>query len=161
MVKGLSIATLRETAYLGLAITVTACASAADNASTDRFGDLSGTRWRLVEFESSDDAIGVQRPDDPDSYILELHPDGTAAMQLNCNRASGSWTAEPTDGESGTFTFGTMAVTQALCAPPSMDEDIARHVEFIRGYVVRDGRLYLSLMADGGIYAWERIPSTQ
>ena len=24
-----------------------------------------------------------------------------------------------------------------------------------RGYLLRDGRLYLSLMADGGIYAWE------
>jgi para-nitrobenzyl esterase len=29
--------------------------------------------------------------------------------------------------------------------------------DFIRSYVMRDGRLFLSLMADGGIYEFERI----
>jgi hypothetical protein len=36
-----------------------------------------------------------------------------------------------------------------------MDESITAHAGFVRSYLLKEGRLYLSLMADGGIYAWE------
>ena len=45
-------------------------------------------------------------------------------------------------------------MTRALCPPPSLDEQMAAQAEYIRGYLLRDGMLYLSLMADGGIFAW-------
>jgi para-nitrobenzyl esterase len=32
---------------------------------------------------------------------------------------------------------------------------------FIRSYVIRDGHLCLSLMADGGIYEFEPLPKTK
>ena len=32
---------------------------------------------------------------------------------------------------------------------------LKEEVGFVRSYLLKDGRLYLSLMADGGIYAWE------
>jgi len=35
-----------------------------------------------------------------------------------------------------------------------MDESIVAQSQFIRSYLLKDGRLYLSLMADGGIYVW-------
>jgi len=38
-----------------------------------------------------------------------------------------------------------------------MDEQIASQIQYIRSYLMKDGRLYLSLMADGGIYVWEPI----
>jgi hypothetical protein len=38
-----------------------------------------------------------------------------------------------------------------------MGERIARDAEYVRGFVLSDGRLYLSLMADAGIYAWEPL----
>jgi heat shock protein HslJ len=117
---------------------------------------LAGTEWRLVEFQSMDDAQGTTRPEDPSLYTLRLDADGTVSMRLNCNRASGTWTAEPSaDPSNGSFEFGPLAVTRALCPPPSMDEQIASQSEYIRGYLLRDGRLHLSLMADGGIYTWE------
>jgi heat shock protein HslJ len=117
---------------------------------------LAGTSWRLVAFQSMDDAVGTVRPDDPALYTMKLNGDGTAAMRLNCNRAMGSWSAEPSaDAASGRFAFGPLAATRAICPPPSMDEQIAAQVGFIRSYLLKDGRLYLSLMADGGIYAWE------
>jgi heat shock protein HslJ len=117
---------------------------------------LADTRWRLVEFQSMDDAAGTTRPSDPSLYTMELHGDGTVAMRLNCNRATGGWSAVPAgDGTSGRFEFGTLAATRALCPPPSMDESIVAQSAFIRSYLLKDGRLYLSLMADGGIYAWE------
>ena len=117
---------------------------------------LAGTVWRLVEFQSMDDAIGTARPDDASLYTMRLNSDGTVTMRLNCNRARGTWSAEPaSDAASGRFEFGPLATTRALCPPPSMDESIAAQAGFIRSYLLKDGRLYLGLMADGGIYAWE------
>lgn len=119
---------------------------------------LAGTAWRLVEFQSMDDATGIVHPDNSSLYTMRLHSDGTVNMRLNCNLANGSWSAVPSsDASSGRFEFGPLAMTRALCPPPSMDVSIAAQAQFIRSYLLRDGRLYLSLMADGGIYAWEPL----
>lgn len=122
-------------------------------------GGLAGTSWRLVEVRSNDDKTGVQRPDDPAKYTMTLEDGGRVSMQLNCNRASGSWSATAADADGGTFRFGPLAATRALCPPPSLDERIARDADFVRSYLHRDGRLYLNLMADGGTYVWEPSPS--
>jgi membrane-bound inhibitor of C-type lysozyme len=119
-------------------------------------GELVGSSWRLVEFHSSDDKAGVVKPDDPSKYTLSLGPDGRAAMQLNCNRATGPWSSHANGADSGSFTLGPLAVTKALCPPPSLDQRIAKDTEYIRSYVLRDGRLYLNLMADAGTYIWAR-----
>ena len=113
---------------------------------------LAGTTWRLVEFRSNDDKTGVLRPDDSSKYTMMLEEGSRVSMRLNCNRASGTWTAT---AENGTFAFGPLAGTRALCPPPSLDERIARDADFVRSYLLRDGRLYLNLMADGGTYVWE------
>jgi heat shock protein HslJ len=118
---------------------------------------LAGTEWRLVEFQSMDDAQGTTRPGERSVYTMWLHGDGTVAMQLNCNRATGTWSAAPgSEARSGRFEFGPLAATRALCPPPSMDESIVAHSSYVRSYLLRDDRLYLSLMADGGIYVWAR-----
>jgi heat shock protein HslJ len=116
---------------------------------------LAGTKWRLVSFQSMDDAIGTVRPPDPSLYTMHLQGDGTVSMRLNCNRARGQWSAVPSgDGRSGRFAFEPLAMTRAICPPPSMDAQIAAQAGYIRGYLLKEGMLYLSLMADGGIYAW-------
>jgi heat shock protein HslJ len=121
---------------------------------------LADTAWRLVEFQSMDDAVGVKKPDDSSKYTLELKADGSAALKLNCNSAKGSWKSEPSaDGSSGKFEFGPLAATAALCPPPSMDEEVSKQAQFVRFYLLKEGRLYLSLLADGGVFAWEPIPS--
>ena len=110
---------------------------------------LADTEWQLVEFQSMDDAIGTIRPDDPTRYTMRLGADGSVSMQLNCNRATGDWSAEPSaEGTTGSFRFGPLAMTRALCPPPSMDERIARDADYVRGYLLESGNLYLSLMAD-------------
>jgi len=117
---------------------------------------LAGTEWRLLEFQSMDDSIGTVRPEDPSLYTMRLGADGRVQMRLNCNRAGGTWSVAPgADPKSGRFEFGPLATTRAACPPPSLDGQIARQAPYIRSYLLKDGRLYLSLMADGGIYAWE------
>jgi len=51
--------------------------------------------------------------------------------------------------------FGPLAATMASCPPPSVDEQVTRQATYFRSYLLKDGRLYLSLMADGGIFVWE------
>jgi heat shock protein HslJ len=121
---------------------------------------LADTEWRLVEIQSMDDAVGTTRPDDPSKYTMKLNRDGTVNMVLNCNRAFGNWIIKPgRETSSGNFEFGPLASTRVLCPPPSLDERITADSGFVRSYLLKDGRLYLSLMADAGIYVWE--PNTE
>jgi len=122
---------------------------------------LAGTEWRLVEFQSMDDAQGTTRPNDPSLYTMRLNADGKVNMRLNCNRANGSWKDAPgSDPSSGSLTLGPLSATKALCPPPSMDALILRQAGYIRSYMLKEGRLYLSLMADGGIFVWEPLMGT-
>jgi heat shock protein HslJ len=121
---------------------------------------LASTAWRLVEIQSMDDAIGTTRVADPALYTMHLNPDGSVTLRLNCNSATGNWTAEAgADRSSGKFEFGPLAATMALCPPPSVDEQVTKQAPYFRSYLLKDGRLYLSLMADGGIFVWEPVKS--
>jgi hypothetical protein len=121
---------------------------------------LAGTAWRLVEIQSMDDAVGSTRVADPSLYTMRLNADGSVALRLNCNSANGTWSAEPgADPASGRFMFGPLAATMAMCPPPSVDEQVTRQAPYFRSYLLKDGRLYLSLMADGGIFVWEPVES--
>jgi len=121
---------------------------------------LANTDWRLVEFQSMDDATGTIRPKDPSLFTMRLNADGTVTMRLDCNRATGTWSAQPgPDGSSGRFEFGPLAGTRALCPPPRLDERVTGQAQYVRSFLLKDGRLHLSLMADGGIFVW--APQTE
>lgn len=116
---------------------------------------LAGTAWRLHAIQSMDDAQGTTHIADPSRFSVRLGTDGRATLQLDCNRGVGTWEAAPAgDGATGQLTFGPIAATRALCPPPHLDERIARDLAYVRGYRLLDGKLFMSLMADGGIYEW-------
>ena len=119
---------------------------------------LAGTKWQLVQFQSMDDAIGTIKPDDPTKYTMELLPDGKLAMQLNCNRAVGRWEAQPASPTDGHISFISPAMTRAMCLGPSMDDRIARDLEFVTSYKLMGDTLNLALKMDSGIYTWRRMP---
>jgi heat shock protein HslJ len=135
-----------------------ACASGGVAPTATTSPTLTGTTWRLVELRSNDDRIGVVRPAQGEVYTMALEPGGRATIRIDCNRGSGSWTTEPSDGDSGSLTFGPLATTKVYCGPDSMDQRITRDAAYVRTYLLRDGRLYLDLMADGGTYVWEPAP---
>lgn len=121
---------------------------------------IAGSTWELIEFQSMDDAQGITRPTPGQRYAITFGADGNASLQLNCNRGSARWTATPAPASgSGALSFGAPALTRALCPPPSLDTRIARHLEFVRSYIIGDGVMSMSLMADGGIYRWKRVAS--
>ena len=136
-----------------------ACATATDKFAT---GLLAGSRWQLITIQSMDDAQGTTRIGDPARFTLQFGADGHATMQLDCNRGMGSFEASPaSDGTSGSLTFGPVAATRAMCPPPHLDERVARQLPYVRSYLFKDGRLYLSLMADGGILEWQPAPASE
>lgn len=112
---------------------------------------LAGTSWRLVKFEGGDGT--TPRPDDPSRYTIELAPGGQLAARVDCNRGRGTWKSDGTSS----LQFGPMALTRAQCAPGSLHDQVVKQWGNIRSYVIRDGHLFLALMADGGIYEFEPV----
>lgn len=133
-----------------LAVLLSGCATVLET-----IDPLAGTNWRLVEMQSMDDSQGTTWRPNRDRYTVEFNADGTAYMQLDCNRGRASWEAERTGEGQGTFKFGSIASTMAMCAEGSPSEKLGQQLGFVRSWVMRNGQLNMSLMADGGILVWE------
>ncbi len=147
--------TIKLFAAIAVAALLAACVSAPTQSGATT---LAGTAWALHAIQSMDDAQGTTRIADPTRFTLQLGADGRAAMQLDCNRGTASWKATAAgDGTTGSMEFGPIAATRALCPPPHLDERVARDLGYVRGYLLKDGKLYLSLMADGGILEWRPL----
>lgn len=132
---------------------------AAGCASPPAAPTLAGTSWQLISIASMDDRQGTLTLADPSRYTLTFGRDGSAAMRLDCNRGSAPWQATPgPEATSGSLSFGPIAATRALCPPPAIDARVLRDLPYVRSFLLRDGRLHLSLMADGGIYSWAPLP---
>lgn len=112
---------------------------------------LTGTSWQLVRFEGGDGS--VLTPDERAKYTVALEANGRVAARIDCNRGSGTWKS----GGTSQLQFGPLALTRAQCPPGSLHDQIVRQWANIRSYVLRDGHLFLSLMADGGIYEFEPV----
>ena len=112
-------------------------------------GGLGGSSWQLVRFQGGDGSIVT--PDDKAKYTLAFGADGSLSARIDCNRGHGTWkSSAPNQLE-----LGLMALTRAMCPPDSLHDRIVRQLPFVRSYTIKDGRLFLSLMADGGIYEFE------
>jgi heat shock protein HslJ len=136
-------------------VAVTLLASVAAFGQTSPGADFVGTTWQLVRFQGGDER--VLTPDDRTKYTLEFQTDGGLNARIDCNRGRGTWKSS---GPSQ-LQFGPLALTRALCPPGSMHDQIVKQWSFIRSYVMRDGHLFLALMADGGIFEFEPVTATK
>lgn len=137
---------------------LTGCSAPAAEAATS----LDGTAWRLTEIQSMDDAQGTTAVPADQRYTVDFGvrdgESGPAAFQIDCNRGSSTWQMSTDDsGISGRLTFGPIAVTEMACPPGSLDQRVSRALTAVRGYLLQDGRLHLSLFADSGILTWEPV----
>ena len=48
-------------------------------------------------------------------------------------------------------------MTRAACLSGSLDTRIARELDYVRTYLIKDGRLILIMMAEGGSQVWSRV----
>jgi heat shock protein HslJ len=109
---------------------------------------LAGTSWRLVRFQGSDDA--TLTPDDRAKYTIDFGAGGLLTARVDCNRGRGTWKSTGSQ-----IQFGSLALTRAGCRAGSLHDHFVKQWSNIRSYVIRDGHLFLALMADGGIYQFE------
>jgi len=110
---------------------------------------LQGTRWRLVRFQGGDDT--TLTPDDRAKYTIEFGAGGRLTARIDCNRGRGTWKSSG----ASQLELGPLALTRAKCPDGSLHDRIVKHWSYIRSYVIKDGHLFLALMADGGIYEFE------
>jgi para-nitrobenzyl esterase len=132
-----------------LALLAVGCAQIPPQPAAD---GLVGPTWQLVRFRGGDDKVTI--PGDRTSYTLAFRADGTVSARIDCNRGHGGWKS---DGKSQ-IEFGPMAITRAMCPPGSMHDHVVKQLPYIRSYLIKDGHLFLSLMADGGTYEFEPAP---
>jgi heat shock protein HslJ len=112
---------------------------------------LQGTRWQLVRFQGGDDRTIV--PPDPSSYTLEFTSGGQLAARIDCNRGRGTWKATP----AGQLELGALSLTRMKCPDGSLHDQMVKHWPSVRSFVMKDGHLFLSLMADGGTYEFAPV----
>jgi heat shock protein HslJ len=117
---------------------------------------LGGSAWVMVNFQSSDDAIGTVAPPHPERYEFQFEPDGRLILRLDCNRAIGSWRVASASGAGGSLELRGGAMTRAMCGEGAMDAQIARDLNRVRSFTLRGDRLYLGLEADAGVYELRR-----
>jgi len=64
-------------------------------------------------------------------------------------------------GDERTLELGPLALTRAKCPEGSLHDHIAKQWTFVRSFVIKDGHLFLALMADGGIYEFAPLASAR
>ena len=139
-----------------LAVAALAGCAAPPPTSTDL---LTSTQRELVAIQSMDDAQGTTRIAQSERFTLNFGADGQLALRLDCNRGSGRWSHTPASAgsASGSLLIGPVASTRAMCPPPLLGTRVARDPRSVRSYLLKDGHLFLSLMADGGTYEWRPV----
>ena len=141
-----------RTSFAILFVLCSSAAMAQAPVVTEAQAELAAHPWQLVGFRSSDGRIFT--PDDRGKYTLTFDREGGMAARIDCNRVSGSWTS----AKPGELRFSQLDMTRAQCEPGSLSDRILPQWTSVRSYVVRNGKLLLTL--DGGRVAFEFEPAT-
>jgi para-nitrobenzyl esterase len=113
---------------------------------------LHAREWQLVRIQDGSGRVAI--PDVKAKYTLEFDALGRFDARIDCNRARGSWASRAP----GQLLLGPVELERAGCARGSLHDYIVKQLPYVRSYLVKENRLYLILMADGGALEYE--PST-
>jgi putative lipoprotein len=139
-----------------MAGTQMACIDAAVNEIERAFREaLKGAARFKVAGGGSDDT--TLTPSASAKYTIEFRANGQLAARIDCNRGKGTWKSTEPSG----LEFGPLALTRAKCPEGSLHDHIVKQWPYVRSYVIRNGHLFLALMADGGIYEFEPVTRTR
>ena len=113
--------------------------------TTELVPDIVGVTWAWQRFEGGDGS--VLDVSDPSLYTLDLQPDGTFHVRVDCNRGSGAYTLE-----SSSLVLELGPLTRAMCPPDSLHDRYLRDLSNVRTYVhlADENTLVLNLWADAG-----------
>ncbi len=108
-----------------------------------------GADWRWLGTRYNNDTEA--RPAEPARYTLRLEPDGSVAVQADCNGAGGQYRMEESR-----ITVEITHSTLAVCEPGSLDGVFLRDLAAAASYFMKNGRLYLDLNYDTGTMEFAR-----
>ena len=91
-------------------------------------------------------------------WQLAFGADGHAAFLLDCNRGSGSWQASAATPDSGTLSFGPIAVTLMMCPQPSLNTRVAAALSGVEGWRIEDGQLTMTPAPGDTALHWAPLP---
>lgn len=111
--------------------------------STTSPGDIRQGVWLWQRTEYSDDTT-VTAPD-PSKYTISFQADGRLALQIDCNRGSGTYAV---DGPQLTIAPG--ATTLIACGPGTQDRVFLQNLRDVATYVFDGENLVLNLKVDSG-----------
>jgi heat shock protein HslJ len=98
-------------------------------------------QWEQTLMNNGDRFI----PDNPGNYTVQFLPDGTVAVQADCNQVGGSYTL---DGSRITIELGPS--TMAACPEGSLSDQFLANLSAANIYFFNEGNLFIDLMFDSG-----------
>jgi heat shock protein HslJ len=104
---------------------------------------LMGTVWKWTATQMNDGSKAT--PDDPNKYLIEFLADGRVAIQADCNRVAGTYTA---NGNQLTIVPG--PTTLAACPPGSLGDEFVKQLGNISSYLFNGENLILEIKLDSG-----------
>jgi len=125
-----------------LAFLAAACGTPKDSRDAARNDSVTGIVWEWAGTTTPVDEIVVAAPE---RYTLELLGEGTARVQFDCNRGSGTYTM--TEHE---LAFGVFMSTRMACPEDSLDVRYESDLSRVKSFFLSDGMLYLELPFDSG-----------
>lgn len=114
---------------------------------------LIANTWYLESIIDRQEEIRL-RPQLGDRHTITFQRDGSATMQLDCNRGNSSWDADPRGGGTGDLTIGRVASTRALCPSPSYGERLAADLPQVDSYELGVEGRSLTLRTEGTIFGF-------
>jgi heat shock protein HslJ len=100
-------------------------------------------RWkrRVVLDSGKEEPIG-----DPAKYTLTFKSDGTYQFLADCNRGSGTYTAD----EKGAIRMEAGPITRAECGPESRDQDVLNMMQAVQDYRLEEDGVVLAMVWPAG-----------
>ena len=97
---------------------------------------LQGKRW---QWEQRVDQGAVTMITNPVAYVIVFNPDGTFNAIIDCNSASGTYTAD----ELGRIQMQLGPMTTAECGPESRAQDMINMINAVQNYRFEEGGVVL------------------
>jgi heat shock protein HslJ len=104
---------------------------------------LTGPVWKWTTTQMNDGSI--KTPNDPNKYLIEFLANGHIAVQADCNRVAGTYTA---NGDHLAITLGPS--TLAACPPGSLGDEFVKQLANISSYFFKGENLILEIKMDSG-----------
>jgi heat shock protein HslJ len=140
---------MRRLALVLVPLLLAACTGRAQPAA------LAGTGWELVELR---EAGRVTRVEEPARYAMAFGANDEVALRLDCNRGRARAMVTP-HLTGGLVEFGAIATTRMMCAPDSLDGQVARGLSGTLLYTLQGDTLQLN-GPGGSQLVWRRASVT-